>query len=844
MMLTRYLFREARRRPGRTLLTLLGIVIGVQALVAIPITIESTRFAHRQMFEGLAGKAALEVVPCGEGGFAPSLTRGLEAVDAVVNAVPVIQSTAVMAARRGVVPIMTLGIDARHGDLARSYRFKSGDRLTGDGQVLLEDGFARSHGIKLGGFVHLLTPSGAAELRVTGLLEPLGAAAVNAGAVAVMPLETSQRLYRLEGRVNCLNLVLADGADADEVAADVAKWLPPGLTVQQPAARALLSQESLASTEKTLSILSIVSLVAGAFVILNSFLMTISERRRALAILRALGATRRQVTRLLFSESAALGVVGTLVGIPLGLAVSTVMVRMMAKLAGPGIHSLHLTAGPFLLAGVAGPGVAMLATFLPARIAGRRPPLAELNVQRGTSPTEKLRALRWPSLLGSGLLAFSGLIYAMIVTGRFPDKVYMVLLPCLLVVILAGAALVLPLVLSPLSRLVGWLFGPFLGIEGRLAVRQLRRHPTRTTLVVGVLMISVVLSTGFGNAILNSVRDVKSWNARIFTDVDYLVVPTALTSVGIIPVSMPREYADRIRALEGVERVGKGDMFSTRAAGRPITVFSRTCASGETPGFRFVDRDAGKVLDALRRGEVAVGTTLARRSGLERGDRIPIETRDGPRDFTIAALMSDYTAGGMIVLFEWDHARRFFDMEGAQYLYVTAAPEDRTGVDRRLRAFCTDHNLIVHSAAGFSATIDEMLDGMIGSFWVLLALVFLVASLGITNFLTMHVLEQTRELGVLRAVAMKRRQILKMVVSEALAIGLVAAIPGALLGVVLSIAMSHANYQVVGVRIPYVLESTMLLGCVAMALVVAVLAALPPAYRASRLRIIHALQHE
>jgi putative ABC transport system permease protein len=137
-----------------------------------------------------------------------------------------------------------------------------------------------------------------------------------------------------------------------------------------------------------------------------------------------------------------------------------------------------------------------------------------------------------------------------------------------------------------------------------------------------------------------------------------------------------------------------------------------------------------------------------------------------------------------------------------------------------------------------------MIAGVINSAWVLLALVFVVASLGITNCLTMNVLEQTRELGILRAMAMKRRQVCKMILSQALAIGVISTPPGVFLGGLLGYGMTNANYAVNGMKIPYALEPALLLGCIGMALVVAVLASLPPARRAGRLTIIRALQYE
>lgn len=159
-------------------------------------------------------------------------------------------------------------------------------------------------------------------------------------------------------------------------------------------------------------------------------------------------------------------------------------------------------------------------------------------------------------------------------------------------------------------------------------------------------------------------------------------------------------------------------------------------------------------------------------------------------------------------------------------------------------AFCDEHQLLMHSKAGFTATCDEMIAGAVGSAWVLLALVFVVASLGVTNCLTMNVLEQTRELGILRAVAMKRRQVCKMILAQALAIGVISTLPGALMGALLGYAVSNATYAIVGLEIPYVLEPGLLIGGVVVALAVAGLASLPPARRAGRLTIIRALQYE
>ncbi|TMQ33052.1 MAG: FtsX-like permease family protein [Planctomycetota bacterium] len=308
--LWKYSAREVRRRPGRSILTLLGIVFGVAAIVAITITTSTTHTAFRSMFEAVAGRAALEVVPSGQGGFDAHVLAAVRAVDGVQAAVPVVQTPAVLLGARGGAGVLVLGIDPRADQQVRTYELREGRLLDDTDGLLLEAGFAQAQGVSLGQRVRLMTPAAesggilAAPLPVVGLLELDGAATFNGGAVAFMPLATAQRSFGFHERINSIQIVLAEGADAATVQALLQPNLPAGLSVQAPASRGGLAQDSLLSTELGLGSLSVVSLVAGAFVILNAFLMNLGERRRQFAILRALGATRRQVTRLLLREAA------------------------------------------------------------------------------------------------------------------------------------------------------------------------------------------------------------------------------------------------------------------------------------------------------------------------------------------------------------------------------------------------------------------------------------------------------------------------------------------------------------------------------------------------------------
>ncbi|MCH8054386.1 MAG: FtsX-like permease family protein, partial [Planctomycetes bacterium] len=184
------------------------------------------------------------------------------------------------------------------------------------------------------------------------------------------------------------------------------------------------------------------------------------------------------------------------------------------------------------------------------------------------------------------------------------------------------------------------------------------------------------------------------------------------------------------------------------------------------------------------------------------------------------------------------------DIRGAHIFTVSANGGATPELTERLRAFAGQNGLSVESMADFQAMVDESMSGVVGSLWMLMALMFIVASFGVVNTLTINVIEQTREIGVLRAVAMTRRQIRRMVLSQALAMGAVSLVPGLIGGITLAGMMQITGPKLNGYPIEFHLEWSLLIGCVVVAIAVAAAASLLPARRAARMRIIGALQYE
>jgi putative ABC transport system permease protein len=840
----KYATRPMLRRPGRTLLTLFGIALGVATIVAVTLTTHATRSAYHEMFAAVTGRASLEVVAEGFGGFDAALAARLNNVPGIKAAVPVIQSPAALVGKSGPAPVLVIGIDPEGDGAARDYVLERGRRLTtGDaarasGGVLLEAGFAEANGCALGQPARLWTPTGMRGLPVVGLLQPRGAAAFNGGAVVFMPLATAQRVFGLQRQVNSVHLVLEAGSDEAQARAALLGHLPAGLRVQAPSTRGEHARHTLYSIEQALTGASLATLVAGAFVILNTFLINLTERRRQLAILRALGVTRGQLTGLLLREAALLGLTGTALGIGAGYVLAVGVLGVWQQLlGGVRLPELRWTNEALLLALLFGPGMALAATWLPARLAGRRAPLLDLLARGGVHREEPRR---WPAYLGLTLVG----VHLIGVAGLGQGWLAPSLLAPIMPVGIVGCVLAIPLVIGPLLRLATSLLERPLGLEGRLALRQLGRRPARTSLTVGILSIAIFVSIGVSHALVGSIRDTRDWSRRVAA-ADFYVrgsIPDGAYAVTV--AGLPERLERDLAQIEGVERVDKLNWILARAHGQRVVVLACTIAPGRRLPLDLVDGDPPVVVRGLVHGEVVVGTALAQKLRLGVGDEIVLETRLGPRRLRIAGTANEYTIDGMALYLEWRAAKRLFGVEGVHVFPITAERGRAATVAGHLETLCRERHLLVQSRAELRGYIDQLVMRVAGLVWALLALVFVVAALAIVNTLTMNVLEQTRELGILRAVGLQRRQLRKLVLAQALTLAVISLVPGTVIGLILAYLFNKLSHDVLSHAVAFRVDFAFVAGCLAVATAVTLLAALLPARRAARLQVVQALQYE
>ncbi len=828
--------RGIRSRPGRAFLTLLSIVIAVAAVVSIGIASSTTRRAYREMFAAVTGRAALEITAEGGGSFSESVVALVEKIDGVRGAAPLLQRPTVLYFNGRKVKLIAMGIDPARDEVVRDYELAQGQFFPGPHGALLEAHFAESLGIAPGDEIQLLTRRGLLSLEVSGLLRARGAGAMYMGGLVFVPLPTAQTAFSARHEIDKIQVVLDDAGKASAVVERISRQLPAGVRAAPPATQTHLVEQTLKATQHGLLLATSFSLLLAVFIILNTFLMNVTERRRQLALLRTIGATRRQVARLVIGESLVMGVVGTALGIAVGMAGARLLTRALDQVLMTSLPAMHITPMPFVFAVALGLGMSLLGAWIPARRAGRLSPLEGID---GVVREEASRSSGSTGVVGALIAAASGGAITASIVGWLPTTAGILAG----VILLVGLVLMIPAMLEGILRLIAWAFPLRTQVELRLAHRQIPRHRSRSVLTVGVLFVAASTGVAIASAVLDNMKNVKHWYQRAIVG-DFFIRAMMPDMATGLSADLPETLGEELRTVPGITTLDAVRFVTGTAADQPVVIIVRDFAANEQVYFDLRAGDPDRLRDKLLQGEVVLGTVLAQRLGVGAGDTISLETREGPQPFRIAGLANDYLVGGLSVYMARPAARQWLGVDGVDGYVIRVNPAARDLVQAELQKLCDKHGLLLHSGAEITAMIDRMTVEINACLWGILVLGFVVAGFGVFNTLTMSVLEQTRELGLLRVIAMTRQQIRKTILSQAVILGSAGIAPGTLVGLGLAYLINLATMTAIGHPVEFQVHPPLLAGSFVGASLIVLLAAWLPAERAARLNLTEALQYE
>ena len=852
-----YALRSLRARPARTALTLAGIALGVAVLLAGLATNAGIDGSIGRTVNAIVGLADVRVAAFSEQGLSAASVAAIADVPGVAVAAPAIERRTYLEVGLGAPelppPVTVLGVDPDAEQRVRDLALVRGSPLRGidEPAALITERLAREDGLDVGADLSLLGAGAPVRVRVVGILQGDGPVVGAVGRAVIVPLGTAARLTvpdPVEGEtpppsdgsalpdgIARVDVQLAAGADATAVIAAIEQALvfePYVLT--RPADVAASLRASTGDFRATTSLLAAVALFAGAFLIANTLAMTVVERIRELGLLRAAGATRRQITRVVAVQALVLGATGSLLGLALGSLLAIAITSSLRSVGNVTLEAPDLSPVVLVVAFVVGCAVTLAAAVEPARRAASVSPVEALRA-RGMGAGGLRTRVGW-LIVVLGLVAVSGSIALPAGSGPAGAFRALVVYALLLVAVLAA-----PVLIGPLGRLVGLPFSAVFRFEERLARAAIVRDRGRTTLTVGALVVGLAMIVALGSVATNARGAATAWLEDVVPgdEVVTAIAPVPLDDLSPVP---------ELEAIAGVVSVAPIATFDLAVAGQRVGAAAFDGVDlAEDGRLRFVAGDRIAALEALDAGGAAIlPSSVAERLGVGVDDVLVVPDVTGaPGELRVAGIVERSLPSGTGdgVLVGWGDALGRFGVQGADAFAVRYEPGAPPAAHEAVAALAFERALTVAPLAEVETAVTSALDRVFGLFDLLALAAVIVAALGIVNTLSMDVWERVRELGVLRAAGMSRRQVWRTVIVEAGLLGAIAVVVGVgaglLTGAVL-VVTAGGRLEGVPLDIPW---SAIAVAAV-LGIVLAMLAAAWPARLASRLEIVRAVRAE
>jgi putative ABC transport system permease protein len=852
--LTRLSLRSLRARPLRALLTAGAIVLGVGMVFGVLSLVGTIHSTFGNLYDSIYGRTDIVVSGDRSIGSLPEPTihtvRAVRGVGAASGSVYSVFRTvdASGAVKRGQMDqVFVTGVDYSQPEMTSAQVVAGRDPVAGRNEIQLPSDWARAHDVGVGERVTFSTPTGLVKLRVSGLFKFEGGLDFGGYGLAAMPLEDARQVMDKPGLWDEIDVTVKPGADVTQVRRTLAAALGRGVEVATPQTKSDEAQKQIAALDVVLYFFSGIALFVGAFLILNSFNMTVLQRMREIGTLRALGATDRRVARTILDEALLLGLAGSVVGLALGAGLAVVMVQAMKSFGMP-VSAVEFSAFAVVGAVVTGLLATVAGAAWPALRAGRISPIRALV----GAPPPRRALTRRRALIGLCLF-----VPGMVIGGKFwfgttsTSPWVGIGAAAATMVMMLGMVRLAPFVVLPLIRLFAHPLRRVMPAEGRLAADAAQANPSRTAATAATLLVAlsvVVVNATVAASFVGSVQ--SELDARLARDLT--VQPIGYTEYGGGPQSgLTTTLRRQIAALPEAAAVAR--RRSTYVAELP---------GGDSPGlvigydpqeYRKVDRidyqgaPVATVLSGLSLGGIVPAKAYADAAGLHVGDRVHLVGPSGERLAPVVGIADSLDAGGQSVQMSLGTLASVYGLRtDSQLLAKARSSGERAALARRVQALLArDYpGLEALSNAQIKQRTTDAINQQFAFFNAIVGIAVLVGILGIVNTLTMSVLERTREIGVLRALGASRWRVRRTMADESLLVSLAGTFAGILgglaIGIVWVLGMRSSTFPGMTMHLPV----GMLLSLAVLGVVIGVVAAILPARRAARLDPLAALRYE
>jgi len=728
----------------------------------------------------------------------------------------------------------TLGFNWTPGEL-NPLKLRSGEPPEGPGEVVIDVSTAEDNDFAVGDTVEIITLRAPREFTISGIAGFGEADNLLGATAAIFDTPTAQELFDRQGQYDSIEVVAEQGITSADLASNIQQALPPDveaeITDDVVEEQSTAIKDALGFFNTALLVFAGIAVFVGAFIIFNTFSITVAQRTHEFALLRALGGSGRQVMGSVIIEALVVGIVASAIGLGAGILIALGLQTLLSAF-GIDLPTTQFQLLPrTIIASVSvGVIVTVISSVMPARRAARTSPMAAL---RESSP-QTYRPSRRRILTGS-LVTIAGI--ATLLYGLFGNPAQ----PASIVglgaaIIFFGVTALTPVFAGPLARALGAPAARMFKVPGRLARQNAARNPKRTSATASALMIGLAL-VGFvgifGASLKASVNKIFEESMKA----DFAIQPSSFAGFAISP-----DLVDQLEARDELGTIAAFRLGEVRRDGKSeFVVGVDPAALEEVADIEVIE---GDLLD-LEDGGIFLYSNTAEDLELSVGDSVKMKfAATGDQDLTVQGIFDNNSLIGANYVISADTYRDNFSEATVTNILIGAGgdvstQEARAAVDAIAEAF---PNVEVQDETEAQESAGEDIDALLNLVTALLGLALLIALLGITNTLALSVFERTRELGLLRAVGMSRRQTRKMIRWEAVIISIIGALVGLLIGTFFGWALVEAlaDEGITEFSIP----GGQLLLYLVLAGLAGVLAAIPPARRAARLNVLDAIATE
>ncbi|MCX4666689.1 FtsX-like permease family protein [Streptomyces sp. NBC_01381] len=728
----------------------------------------------------------------------------------------------------------------------RSMDITFGHAPRGPTDVMIDADTADKHDLKIGDELRTIAVSGDHTAKISGIAT---FKVTNPGAAIVyFDTATAQReLLGITGRFTHVNVSAEAGVSDAALKRNVTDTMGADASAYKVKTQKESADDNRESVSGFLNVMKYamlgfagIAFLVGIFLIINTFSMLVAQRTREIGLMRAIGSSRKQVNRSVLVEALLLGVFGSVLGVGAGVGLAVGLMQLMSGM-GMELSTQDLTVKwtTPVVGMVLGVVVTVLAAYLPARRAGKVSPMAALR-DAGTPADGRASALR--AVIGLVLTGAGGYgLYAASQADKASDG--SLFLGGGVVLTLIGFVVIGPVLANGVVRVISAVLLRMFGPIGRMAERNALRNPRRTGATGAALMIGLALVACLsvvGSSMVASATDEldKSVGADfiIQSDNTQAITPKAAKSL---------EKADHVAHITRYKEI-KADL--TAANGKVAKEVGLSAADATYAQDVRSETVAGKLADAYKPDSMSVGEDFAKDHGITVGDKVKLAfDRGRTGEITVRAITSsDATIDSGAMYVNISTAAQYVPadrMPPNEIMFAKAEKGQQDAAYKSLKASMADYpQYKVMDQTDFKETLKDQVGQMLNMVYGLLALAIIVAILGVVNTLALSVVERTREIGLMRAIGLSRRQLRRMIRMESVVIALF----GALLGLGLGMGWGATAQQLLALEglkvleIPWPTIITVFIGSA----FVGLFAALVPAFRAGRMNVLNAIATE